>query len=755
MTRDQIEQLHQFGLATPEELAVLSTPRLQQPESPVLTQQAPSSTTFATLPSAGPRVSDVSLYPASSGYSYDSGGNLIEPTPSRADLYAGIGLERQRVLGEALHDSMQQQRDLYNQQQAKIKQANEVLANREDYSDEQIANAYRARQQPLVRQPPPDVQISMDDVKSLFPEGTDENILKAKQQQLQIDQDIRQRNYYLATLPTTEQYVPGYFDPLKGGPSWQALQQLGIQYPGTGRSAPVFKPDIPTVQRADLISGTPGHPGPAQKIQPAQPVTAGTTGGQASNVPLVTTIGSEFGEVDNPASPHYQGYTEQGAGVGARGANLFGEKTEGVALPTNVVSKYVNASSSNAFTDFNSKYDIQVIDPKTGKYVSAPLVDYGPGKSTGAGIDLLMGTRNNLGLPINFKGAIGYRIVPKGSAPPDNAVPSVQQTAQTAQTQDVTSGQFGQGTIPNTVTINQLDASDVRDPSIHGQTMTNAEIAKWARVKTDEIAGMYDDAGVPMTVKEYKEQLQKYVDAGTKYQEAKEDLKPIPQQWNDSFNSAANLVTPSFAVTDDKGQPVRDQSGQPVMQSQLQQLKDLWVEMKKAPSLAALEWFKLTGKGIEIPANVQDQRVRNYMALALSLAPNIAKGLQGQVGNLSEQEQANALNLLPTKFDDEASAMAKLQRIEDMSRRQMKNNIDQERAQYYDASGHEQIYRNAFVTHPTISAQARAAGATDVKNQLLGLQKPAVNPSAPAPPQPAQPAQPTYRSFYDRGFYNK
>lgn len=127
----------------------------------------------------------------------------------------------------------------------------------------------------------------------------------------------------------------------------------------------------------------------------------------------VTVRGTEFGEVDNPSRG---GYTEPGWNRGAWGDAIAGENTEGVALPASVLSKYGDWHQGHFGNDFNSKYDIVVTDPKSGKQVLAPLRDAGPGPKTGAGIDLLWGTRSKLGLPYNSSYSLKYSIVPKGSA---------------------------------------------------------------------------------------------------------------------------------------------------------------------------------------------------------------------------------------------------------------------------------------------------------------------------------------------------
>lgn len=125
-----------------------------------------------------------------------------------------------------------------------------------------------------------------------------------------------------------------------------------------------------------------------------------------------TTIGTEFGEVDNPARG---GYTEPNWNVGKWGDKLDGTDTTGVALPANVLAQYGDLTDKNFANQFNSKFDVQVTNPQSGQSTTASLKDVGPGSTTGAGLDMLMGTRSALGLNENFKGPVQYAIVPKGT----------------------------------------------------------------------------------------------------------------------------------------------------------------------------------------------------------------------------------------------------------------------------------------------------------------------------------------------------
>jgi hypothetical protein len=162
--------------------------------------------------------------------------------------------------------------------------------------------------------------------------------------------------------------------------------------------------------QAALASGNQAQPVVAQQ-QPNQPLPPQQL--DTSPVNQNAVIGSEFGEVDRPSRG---GYTEPNWNIGAWGDNLEGFDNQGVALPADVLSSYGNRHDKDFANNFNNQYDVVVTNPKTGQTTVAPLKDIGPGKSTGAGLDMLGGTRSALGLEQNFKGPVTYAVVPKGSA---------------------------------------------------------------------------------------------------------------------------------------------------------------------------------------------------------------------------------------------------------------------------------------------------------------------------------------------------
>src|SRR4029077_17066731 len=105
----------------------------------------------------------------------------------------------------------------------------------------------------------------------------------------------------------------------------------------------------------------------------------------ASNIGLTTVRGTEFGQVDHPARG---GYTEANWDKGAWGANLVDTKTPMVALPDLVLKNYGSPKDRNFGSNFNSKYEVHMVDPKNGNVVRASLGDVGPAAKTGAGIDM-------------------------------------------------------------------------------------------------------------------------------------------------------------------------------------------------------------------------------------------------------------------------------------------------------------------------------------------------------------------------------
>lgn len=295
---------------------------------------------------------------------------------------------------------------------------------------------------------------------------------------------------------------------VESGKSYRMLQDLGIEYPGTGRSAPVFQSDAPA--KGVLIG---------KAVQPALPV---------DNTGLEPVVASEFGEIDRPSRG---GYTEAGWNVGAWGDSLEGKESKLAALPISTLKKYGNPNSPGFQKSFNSQYEIQAVGPN-GQAVSMSLGDKGPGASTGAGLDMTWGARAALGLEQNFKGQIHYRIVKKGSALPDGTTSTAASSPTTA----------APGTPESNITyIEPIDRKKLRDPEIYGERNSPEDNALWARHLSDIYATEMAKAGTPITEEKYQDQFKTYMGA-TVAKVKGEAPKEIPAADSDRFRSLAGSV---------------------------------------------------------------------------------------------------------------------------------------------------------------------------------------------------------------------
>jgi hypothetical protein len=243
-------------------------------------------------------------------------------------------------------------------------------------------------------------------------------------------------------LPATPQSPPS-----QALPATQPQPTTSVGSPATQAKAPTTEPAESTPEQhaqieKSIAKGTPageaqaaaegrppttlsqeGKPAPPQympKKAVAAPGKAGTTltvpvTGQQQKEPtgshrLVEVIGSEFGETDNPQRG---GYSEPNWDRGAWGADLRGERNEGVALPTSIL-RHLGYKGQKGFDQlFNNQYVVRIHNPRTGAVTEASLKDLGPKASTGALIDMLWGTRTKLGFGRNFKGAVNFEILNK------------------------------------------------------------------------------------------------------------------------------------------------------------------------------------------------------------------------------------------------------------------------------------------------------------------------------------------------------
>jgi len=616
----------------------------------------------------------------------------------------------------------------YNQQQTDRASAYQALQNI-DATPEQIDAAHATLQAPKVSAPFGEYQngrpITVEQLKGLIP-GYDD--LTKNDQSDAVRQVMR--DAYVGTITpdvTPQEAQLKQAANLGSGTSWRALQDLGIQYPGVkptdtykGTSIPIatvsqFMPDIPDVQKAPMVSGQPGYPPiPAQPIQ-----KPGQVGQADSNIGLTTVRGTEFGEVDRPSRG---GYTESNWNIGARGADLSGWNNEGVALPFSVLNKYGNTNDKDFIDKFNAGYEVQVVDPKTGKTTTTSLKDYGPGKSTGAGIDMLAGTRNNLGLPVNFSGDISYRIVPRGTSQPANTTASVQQQQTQQQNQDIASGQFAKGDNPSEVYIQPLDAktrTSIRDPSIYGRYMGNDELLKYARVQADDYASGLASAGTPLDTKEYQATFKQFYDSALKYKDASDVAKPPPQEYLDQFSSLAGLVSPTAA-----------QNPEGTKMSQIDLIQDLKTRLAAA------------GPGV---GGAKTDEARMFDAQKNHLIANLARGLFGQKGNLSEQEQKAAAEGIPDYWDSDKSAQFKTGLLRSAIQDKMRQIINLSKAQHFDTTALEAEYRRIYVPSQAQQNAARQGSINQSAKNIQGAASGGASSSPSPPPNQNQVAPPPVR----------
>ena len=431
---------------------------------------------------------------------------------------------------------------------------------------------------------------------------------------------------------------------LNTGISARALQDLGLQYPGTGRTAPVFQPDAPA--KGVLI----GKAVPAEQSGPVD-----KTG-------LTPTIGSEFGEVDNPARG---GYSEQGWNVGAWGDTISGKDTKLIALPVSTLKAYGNPGDSDFAKTFNSKFDVQIVDPKTGKAAVSALGDKGPGASTGAGIDLTYGTRAALGLPENFKGPVQYRIVPKGSALPSGTTSSgsTQPAAGTTAPTDY-----------NTY-IQPIDQRTLRNPEIYGLKNSDQDNMTWARNLADQYATQMAQAGSPLTTTEYKDRFKEFYDATVKKAQG-EVAQALPAADMDKANSLSSILPQLDALMEAK-----KKAGifTPVA------IPTINLPAVGDAQKALVDW----ASKVYLSPKPDEQ---DYYQKRILLTAPIVKGLSGLVGSMSDQDIANAQKTMPTEQDTIEESQKKVDTLKQQALEQMKLLIQTRRAGHFDTRDLEAQY---------------------------------------------------------------
>jgi len=143
-----------------------------------------------------------------------------------------------------------------------------------------------------------------------------------------------------------------------------------------------------------------------------------------------------------------------------------------------------------------------------------------------------------------------------------------------------------------------------------------------------------------------------------------------PPEYNDQFSSLAALVSPT-AATNPEGKQM----------SQIDLLQDLHSRVQKA------------GAGV---GGLKTDEAREFDAQTGHLVANVARGLFGQKGNLSESEQKAAAEGIPTYWDSEKSAAFKTQLLRSAVQDKMRQIINIGRAQHYDTSALETEYRRIY-----------------------------------------------------------
>jgi hypothetical protein len=456
--------------------------------------------------------------------------------------------------------------------------------------------------------------------------------------------DLTGTTAYEEQKPLTSAESIDRYANLETGKSWRALQDLGLEFPGTGATAPVFQSDAPA--KGVLIG---------KAVQPAQPAT-----GVIDKTGLTPVIGSEFGEIDRPSRG---GYTEPGWNVGAWGDSLEGKDTKLAALPISTLRKYGNPGDKDFHTKFNSQYEIQAVNPNTGFAVSMALGDKGPGESTGAGLDMTWGAREALGLAPNFKGPIQYRVVKKGSALPDG-------TTSTASTQPA--GGAAAASVDTNVYVKPVDPKTLRNPAIYGEKNSEQDNLDWAKNEADHYAVTMEKAGTPLTIEEYKKVF-------------------------DEYHKGALASAKSEKPTQLPGADLERFTSMTIVPEQLDALLEA---KKKAGQFRPPIAVKPGGAaGATIADIMQQQQMaaqsdeqRDFYAKRNLLTPNISKGLGGQTGTPSDVDILNAQSILPTEYDSVEEAERKINDLKALNKKSMEQMIRIRQNGHYDTSALEREY---------------------------------------------------------------
>lgn len=207
-----------------------------------------------------------------------------------------------------------------------------------------------------------------------------------------------------------------------------------------------------------------------------------------------------------------------------------------------------------------------------------------------------------------------------------------------------------------------------------------------------------------------------------KYKDEKEEpLKPPPTDYQEQFNSLASLTSPTAATGPD-GKPI----------SQFNLMMQLHQRLKEA------------GPGV---GGMKTDEAREFDAQRNHLVANVARGLFGQKGNLSEYEQKAADEGIPGFYDSSASAQFKTNNLISASRDKMRQIINMAKAQHFDTSAMETEYRRIFgldqASQNAAKVQKANATAAQLNKNTPGQQSSStqVSPLQQQNPQQQQPNQ--------------
>jgi hypothetical protein len=263
-------------------------------------------------------------------------------------------------------------------------------------------------------------------------------------------------------------------------------------------SAQATRPSIDQISSAE-------KPPPELQISAQQQKQNAAAGPR--NVPR-SVIATEFGWVDRAAvAAHPEKYPSGNKGFPDFGTvDLSGDNQKGVAIPAEDLQAHFG--KQNFYQDQNGAWhaspqlarairngDImaEVTNPANGRKAMAPIVDVGPGKATGAGLDVLHGTALDLGFT-SGKANMTLRIAggspqlsPAALAPTNLAEAAIQNTGHLNTTQDpgTNHGELACADAVTRIVRNQLGIDLTRTLStatLHDNLEAGVQRGEWKKV---------------------------------------------------------------------------------------------------------------------------------------------------------------------------------------------------------------------------------------------------------------------------------